>query len=568
MKNIVCLILCLSIIISSHAQKEDYIWIVGYGGTNSTAFGNTRIDFNFEPPEVYYEDTPINFFLTDASICDKEGSLLFYTEGVNVGNRNNEIMENGDSLGLDPYHLSWGEFSGLPIPQASLILKVPNQDSIYMIIHGEATSEGDLPAVAGIHRYYYSTININVNNGLGAVVNKNELLFDNDHILEYGKLTATRHANGRDWWFLFGGWNSNIFHTFLLSPAGITDQFTQMVGDSVVSGGGQAVFSPDGSKYAFFGALYFDQPGQLNIYDFDRCTGILSNPSYFSIDGSFGGLAFSQNSRFLYQSREYRLIQLDMWADDIPASADTIANNDGFIDPIIGTPTTFGAAQLAPNGKIYIATTGNTRFMHIINDPDEQGADCDVVQHGLELAALNDWSIPNYPNFRLHALPGSPCDTLRPIVAFSYDSMAMFTFMDESERIPTEWHWSFGDGGTSTEQNPTHTYMEDGEYEVCLVATNEAGSDTTCQTIQVVITSTNDLNIAGFEVFPNPVKEELTILLPNNKKRKINVWNLLEQSVFNGILEAERAQILVKDWEKGMYFLEVEGLGTTRVLVE
>ena len=43
---------------------------------------------------------------------------------------------------------------------------------------------------------------------------------------------------------------------------------------------------------------------------------------------------------------------------------------------------------------------------------------------------------------------------------------------------PTSWLWTFGDGETSTEQHPTHTYEEPGLYTVSLVATNEAGSDT------------------------------------------------------------------------------------------
>jgi len=37
----------------------------------------------------------------------------------------------------------------------------------------------------------------------------------------------------------------------------------------------------------------------------------------------------------------------------------------------------------------------------------------------------------------------------------------------------TEWSWDFGDGTTSTEQNPLHAYSEDGDYHVCLVATHD-----------------------------------------------------------------------------------------------
>ncbi len=51
-------------------------------------------------------------------------------------------------------------------------------------------------------------------------------------------------------------------------------------------------------------------------------------------------------------------------------------------------------------------------------------------------------------------------------------------FVDLSSGIPTSWLWTFGDGGTSTLQNPTHTYAVEGTYTVSLTATNAQGSDT------------------------------------------------------------------------------------------
>ncbi|MDR9817470.1 MAG: PKD domain-containing protein [Candidatus Methanoculleus thermohydrogenotrophicum] len=50
-------------------------------------------------------------------------------------------------------------------------------------------------------------------------------------------------------------------------------------------------------------------------------------------------------------------------------------------------------------------------------------------------------------------------------------------FTDTSENGPTTWEWDFGDGATSTEKNPVHTYTEPGTYTVTLTVTNKAGSD-------------------------------------------------------------------------------------------
>jgi len=52
------------------------------------------------------------------------------------------------------------------------------------------------------------------------------------------------------------------------------------------------------------------------------------------------------------------------------------------------------------------------------------------------------------------------------------------TFTDTSSNSPTSWSWTFGDGGTSTAQNPTHTYNSASYYTVALTAANANGNDT------------------------------------------------------------------------------------------
>ena len=49
-------------------------------------------------------------------------------------------------------------------------------------------------------------------------------------------------------------------------------------------------------------------------------------------------------------------------------------------------------------------------------------------------------------------------------------------FKDTSLGNPTSWEWYFDDGGTSTEQNPVHTFDEEGEYIVNLAVNNSAGA--------------------------------------------------------------------------------------------
>ena len=96
-----------------------------------------------------------------------------------------------------------------------------------------------------------------------------------------------------------------------------------------------------------------------------------------------------------------------------------------------------------------------------------------------------------------------------PVAAFTSsinDLTASFT--DTSTNAPTSWAWNFGDNGTSTQQNPSHTYASAGTYSVQLTATNAGGSDIFSASVTVTdplpdppvanfITSTSDL-VASF----------------------------------------------------------------------
>jgi PKD repeat protein len=64
----------------------------------------------------------------------------------------------------------------------------------------------------------------------------------------------------------------------------------------------------------------------------------------------------------------------------------------------------------------------------------------------------------------------------------------MVSFVDLSLNNPTSWNWNFGDGKTSVEQNPTHTYEAPGRYTVQLTATNAGGSNTKVKPDFIVVT--------------------------------------------------------------------------------
>jgi uncharacterized membrane protein len=100
-----------------------------------------------------------------------------------------------------------------------------------------------------------------------------------------------------------------------------------------------------------------------------------------------------------------------------------------------------------------------------------------------------------------------------PVAVFSASSTSGYApitvkFTDQSTSSPAAWNWNFGDGNTSTLQNPTHTYSTAGNYTVTLTASNAAGSSTVSGIIHVK--SPEDFEefiISEIEVSDNRLRE-------------------------------------------------------------
>ena len=81
------------------------------------------------------------------------------------------------------------------------------------------------------------------------------------------------------------------------------------------------------------------------------------------------------------------------------------------------------------------------------------------------------------------------CDTcLVPVGAFSYSLDTLNVNFFDLSTGATSFYWDFGDGFNDTIQNPVHTYDSMGTYNVCLIATNICGSDTLCDSINLICT--------------------------------------------------------------------------------
>jgi len=406
MKKILLLFLLL-ISISLFSQKHDYHWILG-GECDTINIEHLASEMNFNADTLLPIPNPSIYF------------TLYTNNGNDISNWKHELMENGEGLSNE------GNCSGQFTTQGILALPFPEQENQYILLSTTIDAIEITPDVFVIimDELFYNKIDMTANKGEGKLTVKQELLTD-DTIASTGNLTACKHANGRDWWVLAFKANSKEYYRYLFTPNGIESIDLLEVDLPVISGLGQAVFSPDGAKCAQINSISTDDGAYIDIFDFDRCTGVLSNQVqlWYAENAPSNGLAFSPNSRFLYASYYEYIFQYDMWMNDYEASKDTVAIHDGFAENGF-LSTRFFLAQLAPNNKIYITTPSDGHFLHVIHHPDEKGMACNVEQRGLEWPTWKNISLPNFPHYRLGALEGSPCDSL---------SVAVNQFIEEKE---------------------------------------------------------------------------------------------------------------------------------------
>ncbi len=396
------------------AQKHDYIWIAGRQNfPNITTHGGMVIDFKQKPVSVYYNYRNTNMFVCNASICDTAGNLIAYSNGCEIGGADDQIIENGEEINPGYLHqlrcVQYDDGYGSGI-QSAVFLPAPQDDSVYYLFHKQIRTFSNNTLSGFTEKLLYSVVNQRFNKGLGKVTAKNvEIIKDT---LSFGELITVKHSNGKDWWIITPRRNNNAFYILKFTKDGIVDTFTQKIGITASipgEGYGQVVFSPDGTK------LYRTNPfNPIMVYDFDRETGVFTK--FDTIHYDYGnqlsigevGCAISPNGRFLYLGARFKLFQLDLQAPDISASQTLVAEWDGFAAPVA---TLFQQLQLAPDCKIYGLAGGDTRYFHVIHNPDAPGLACNVEQHGLVLPTPCGASMPSFPNFRLGPPenPGLPC---------------------------------------------------------------------------------------------------------------------------------------------------------------
>ena len=400
------IILLLFLIIFSHSiysQKEDYIWIFGYD--NSPPVGNNEtyyFDFNKGSSPVGDAGlSPLWIRGNNASICDAEGNLLFYTNGCHVADSNHMIMPNGSGINEGVFLEEFRQDTCAHYPgiQDVMILSDPADENGYYLLHKTVEYDGE---DIFINNVKYTYIDLTLNEGSGDVTEKNIDILPVDEVVFQSYLIAISKEDKQGWWISIIGQNEEIILIHLDNNGFSIHDRIKMPVDFVENSNasGATKFSPDGSGFAFYNAY-----DNLLLYDFDRSNGDFSNLRQLNLRSIsptailFSSVEWSPNSRFLYVAIRDELWQVDTWEDNLEDGLVLIDTWNGVQDPF---NTTFFLMASAPDCKIYMCSGSGTFSYHVINKPNEKGVACDFVQQGIRLPfASATATMPNFPRFRV-----------------------------------------------------------------------------------------------------------------------------------------------------------------------
>jgi PKD repeat protein len=117
-----------------------------------------------------------------------------------------------------------------------------------------------------------------------------------------------------------------------------------------------------------------------------------------------------------------------------------------------------------------------------------------------------------------------------PTVVFSGsptsgDAPLTVLFTIQSTGSITSWSWTFGDGGISTEQSPSHTYQDSGVYTVSLTVTGPGGSDNETKTGYITVTAPPPPPVADFMADKTSGDAPLTVLFTDLSTETITSWS-------------------------------------------
>ncbi len=415
-------------------------------------FGNRAgLDFNPLPENPV---VPITNPVMDApegtsTISDRNGQVVFFTDGDKVWNRTNVEIATG--IGGEPGS-----------SQAALIIPVPGDETLYYIfttqeVHGSNT-----------YQVRYSLFDLKLNGGTGGLVEQNVLLFER----------STERITGNGNWLIAHEYGNNSFRAYRISNLGIGNPVISSIGSdhavtSAENGQGYMKLGPQNRL-----VVALSTPGTSNVvevFDFADSSGQVSNFRTANLNNPAGqvyGVEFSPGGNKLFATLKGATSQIVEFAFD---SVGAVYLKQ---PPIAPVAEELGAIQVGPDGQIYVAVNGEP-FLGTIQANEDTTQVSTFVLNGFGLLPGTNSNL-GLPNFIQQLADPTQGPSISIAGACVQDSV---TFSGTPTDPIDIFFWQVRLGGTvvttSDQQQFNFLFTTPGLYDVSLRLTNRCGLDTT-----------------------------------------------------------------------------------------
>lgn len=523
-------------IASDLATSSSLFTVLDSNGCNGISNNNAKHWYFGNQAAVVFESTgPVA--LSDsamsqaegvATMSDANGNLLFYTNGITIYNRNNQVMVNGSGL-----------TSNSSNTQAAFVVPFPgNTDKYYVITPGP---------------YNYSIVDMTLDNGNGAVMATAKNISINTQNSE--KVAGLLASNQTDIWLITYGASEMRFNVYKITPLGISTM--PVISQFSVASGyfGYMKISPDGTKIvtANFGQTF-------HLYDFDAVTGIVSNQKVIDFPTSIGGfgsygIEFSPNSQLVYVSDhrgQNRIFQFN-----IALGTPTLIANSK-VD-LASNTAALGALQLGPDNKIYLAKE-NSDHLGVINQPNVIGTGCQYEPEGVNLS-------PKTSNLGLPGFVASALVRAEPYIA---------SFSPEVGEIGETVIIT----GINFNTNPSNNFVSFNGIPTVVTAASETsltvtipigattgkiivevgcGLVSTTNDFVVTFLRTNEFTHAELTVFPNPSSGMFNLQTNNGlENASVSVFDINGRVVYQTNSKNLKTELLdLTSVQNGIYMLKI-----------
>ena len=147
----------------------------------------------------------------------------------------------------------------------------------------------------------------------------------------------------------------------------------------------------------------------------------------------------------------------------------------------------------------------------------------------------------------------------RPVADFDFrvkgDTVVFTNYSEDADR----YTWTFGDGNRSSVEEPVHVYGKSGTYLVTLNALNAYCGSSSTLSVSVFTTGIEDLQAAGFKVYPNPLRDKLNIISSGSEPVQCRIFDQWGREVLrSGQPILQRFELDCSALPPGVYYLQME----------